>query len=222
MKGSLPPTVNDRQGNPRGFWSITLYQTDATESAAPFITQASVLNTAYSTANIAVTAVDPSTHTITVEPSAWGPLIASSPILFGSTAAKYGLTPGMPYYVRPPRRGRSTRTPGARRTRSKCRPSGGRTCRQATYRFKESNPGPHGGPGSIVQLQNPGGAVNLRWGPIQPVSQLGSQQLTSGKLARNRNGSVTIWIAPTLPAGAPATNWIPTPSAAYYQSIYQA
>jgi len=46
-----------------------------------------------------VTAVDPSTNTITVKPSAWGPLIASSPILFGATAANYGLTPGVPYYV---------------------------------------------------------------------------------------------------------------------------
>ncbi|MFL5863750.1 MAG: DUF1254 domain-containing protein, partial [Solirubrobacteraceae bacterium] len=36
--GALPPTVNDRQGNPRGFWSILVYQTDSTESAAPFIT----------------------------------------------------------------------------------------------------------------------------------------------------------------------------------------
>ena len=27
--GSLPPTVNDSQGNPRGFWSIHLYQTDS-------------------------------------------------------------------------------------------------------------------------------------------------------------------------------------------------
>ena len=33
--------------------------------------------------------------------------------------------------------------------------------------------GPNGGPGSTVQLQNPGGAVNLQCGPIQPVSQLG-------------------------------------------------
>ena len=77
--GSLPPTVNDSQGNPRGFWSIPVYQTDTTQSAAPFITQASVLNTAYSTANIAVTAVDASTDTITVKPSAWGPLVASTP-----------------------------------------------------------------------------------------------------------------------------------------------
>jgi len=46
-------------------------------------------------------------------------------------------------------------------------------------------------------FQNLGGAVNLQWGPIQPVSQLGSQQLASGKLARNNDGSVTIWIAPS-------------------------
>ena len=221
--GSLPPTVNDRQGNPRGFWSITLYQTDTSESAAPFITQASVLNTAYPTANIAVTAVDPSTNTITVEPSTWGPLIASSPILFGSTAAQYGLTPGQPYYV-------------ATRPRRKIDPDTKRT----TYSFQVStqwrqdvnaqtggdvpiqgdHPGKYGGPGPIVHLQNPGGAVNLQWGPIQPVSQLGSQQLTSRQLARNTDGSVTIWIAPTQPAGAPATNWIPIPSTAYYNSIY--
>src|SRR5262249_43070787 len=97
--GSLPPTVNDSQGNPLGFWSIHIYQLDSTEASAPFITQASVLNTAYSTANIPVTAVDPATNTITVEGSAWGPLIQSSPILFNSAAAQYGLMPGVPYYV---------------------------------------------------------------------------------------------------------------------------
>jgi len=94
--------MNDSQGNPLGFWSITLYLPDPSESAAPFISQASVLNTAYSTANIPVTAVDPSTDTITVEPSAWGPLVASTPILFGPTAAQYGLAPGVPYYVATP------------------------------------------------------------------------------------------------------------------------
>ena len=76
--------------------------------------------------------------------------------------------------------------------------------------------------GPIVNLTNPGGPVNLQWGPIQPVSQLGSQQLTSGKLATNPDGSVTIWLAPTLPTGAPATNWIPTPSTAYYENLYPA
>src|SRR5262249_53879059 len=84
--GTLPPLVNDSQGNPLGFWSVTLYQMDNTEASAPFISQASVLNTAYSTANIAVTAVDASTSTITVQPSAWGPPVASTPIMFGSTA----------------------------------------------------------------------------------------------------------------------------------------
>jgi hypothetical protein len=77
-----------------------------------------------------------------------------------------------------------------------------------------------GMPGPVVNLTNPSGTVNLQWGPVQPVSQLGSQQLASGKLAKNPDGSVTIWIAPTLPAGAPATNWIPTPSTAYYAKLY--
>jgi hypothetical protein len=77
-----------------------------------------------------------------------------------------------------------------------------------------------GAPGPVVPLSNPGGPVNLQWGPIQPVSQLGSQQLTSGKLAKNPDGSVTIWIGPAPPPGAPATNWIPTPSDAYYDAIY--
>jgi hypothetical protein len=213
--GSLPPTVNDSQGNPRGFWSITVYQPDPTQSGAPFITQASVLNTAYSTANIAVTAVDPTSDTITVKSSPWGPLVASSAILFGSTAAQYGLTPGVPYYVA---------TTPTRKIDPKTK--------STTYSFKVSTQWKQqlsaanvpiqysGTPGPVVHLTNPGGTVNLQWGPIQPVSQLGSQQLTSGKLAKNPDGSVTIWIAPTLPAGAPATNWIPTPSTAYYANLY--
>jgi hypothetical protein len=213
--GSLPPTVNDRQGNPRGFWSITVYQPDTSQSGAPFISQASVLNTAYSTANIPVTAVDPSTDMITVEPSNWGPLVKSTAILFGPTAAQYGLTPGVPYYVATtPTRNTDPNT------------------KRATYSFSVSTQWRQdlsmdnvpiqfsGAPGDIVQLSDPGGPVNLTWGPIQPVSQLGSQQLTSGQLAKNPDGSVSIWIGPTLPTGAPATNWIPTPSDAYYDNIY--
>ena len=215
--GTLPPTANDSQGNPRGFWSITIYQPDATQSAAPFIPQASALNTAYSTANIPVTAVDASTDTITVKPSAWGPLVASTPILFGSTAAQYGLTPGVPYYVA---------TTPTRKIDPKTKAT--------TYSFKVSTKWLQtlsagnvpiqysGAPGPVVTLTNPGGPVNLQWGPIQPVSQLGSQQLTSGKLAKNPDGSVTIWLAPTPPPDAPATNWIPTPSTAYYESLYPA
>ena len=185
-----------------------------------FISQASVLNTAYSTANIPVTAVDPSTDTITVEPSAWGPLVANTPILFGPTAAQYGLAPGVPYYVAtPPTSNIDPKT------------------KSTTYSFKVSTqwlqqlsaatpptlPVPiqfSGTHGPFVNLTNPGGTVNLQWGPIQPVSQLGSQQLTSGKLAKNPDGSVTIWFAPILPPSAPATNWIPTPSTAYYKTLY--
>ncbi len=214
--GTLPPTVNDSQGNPRGFWSITVYQPDTSQSAAPFISQASVLNTAYSTANIAVTAVHAFSNTITVKPSPWGPLVASTPILFGQTAAQYGLTPGVPYYV-------------ATTPKRKIDPK----TKSTTYSFKVSTKWLQqlsadnvpiqgtGNPGRpFVNLTNPGGTVNLQWGPIQPVSQLGSQQLTSGKLAKNADGSVTIWIAPTLPARTPATNWIPTPSTAYYAPLY--
>ncbi|MGI9187077.1 MAG: DUF1214 domain-containing protein, partial [Gaiellales bacterium] len=78
--------------------------------------------------------------------------------------------------------------------------------------------GPEGAPAGTVDLV--AGSGTLQWGPVQPVSQLGSQQLTSGQLAKNADGSVTIWIGPTLHAGAPATNWIPTPSQAYLQQVY--
>ena len=74
--------------------------------------------------------------------------------------------------------------------------------------------------GPFATLTNPGGPVNLQWGPVQPVSQLGSQQLTSGKLVKNPDGSMTIWLAPTLPTEAPATNWIPTPSTSYLEDLY--
>jgi hypothetical protein len=221
VMGTLPPTVNDSQGDPRGFWSIHVYQTDMSQSAAPFITQASVLNTAYSTANIAVTAVKASTNTITVKPSAWGSLVASSPVLFGSTAAQYGLTPGVPYYVATtPKRKIDPKTKGTTYS-FKVSTQWRQNVSSGDVPIQGTDPGRHGGAGPIVQLKNPGGAVNLLWGPIQPVSQLGSQQLVSGQLAKNADGSVTIWIGPTLPAGAPATNWIPTPSTAYYESIYK-
>ncbi len=142
-----------------------------------------------------MTGVDPSNDMVTVEPSAWGPLVASTPILFGPTAAQYGLTPGMPYYIATtPTRNIDPNT------------------KAATYSFKVSTkwlqqlsmgnvPIQYSGTaGPVVHLSNPGSPINLQWGPIQPVSQLGSQQLTSGRLAKNPDGSVTIWIAPTLPA----------------------
>jgi hypothetical protein len=77
-----------------------------------------------------------------------------------------------------------------------------------------------GGPGPIVALQAPRGAGPLTYGLVKPVAQLGSAQLVAGQLAKNADGSLTLWLGPSLPAGAPASNWIPTPSTAYFQTIY--
>ena len=55
---------------------------------------------------------------------------------------------------------------------------------------------------------------------VKPVTQLGSTELAAGMLAKNDDGSLTLWFAPTLPAGSPASNWIPTPSTVYYGTIY--
>jgi hypothetical protein len=97
--GIYPPIVSDRSGNPKGFWSISVYATDPTQSAAPFIAQTSVLNTSYSTADTPVVSVDAATNSMTVKAPTWGTLVASTPILFGGDATAYGLTPGIVYYV---------------------------------------------------------------------------------------------------------------------------
>jgi len=41
-------------------------------------------------------------------------------------------------------------------------------------------------------------------------------------LVKNPDGSLTLWFGPgpTPPAGAPASNWIPTPNTAYYSTVY--
>lgn len=219
-EGILPPLVTRPDGSPTGFWSIHVYATDASQAAAPFITQASVLNTAYSHADLAVSAVDPANDTVTVTPSAWGPLVAGSPVLFGPTAADYGLQPGSPYYVA------STPTSTVVDGLVTGYTFQVSTTWQQDWDATEAHPvpiqGPGGVPGAVVPLVDPGGPVDLTWGPVQPVSQLGSQQLTSGRLATNPDGSVTIWIGPGLPDGAPMTNWLPTPSTDYYESVYGA
>jgi hypothetical protein len=213
--GTDPPLVDGSNGDPLGFWSITLYQPDPSEVAAPFLSQASVLNTSYSTADTSVVSVDAATDTMTVLAPSWGTLTASTPILFGAHAAQYGLNPDTVYYVA------STPTTAVD-------PSTGQT----TYSFQVTSQwiqtlSPDGmpiqysgGPGAIVDLQSPAGAGALTYGVVKPVSQLGSQQLSDGQLAKNADGSLTIWFGPTRPAGTPASNWIPTPSTAYFNSIY--
>jgi len=55
---------------------------------------------------------------------------------------------------------------------------------------------------------------------VKPVAQPGSAQLTDGQLAKNPDGSLTLWFSPSLPAGVAASNGIPTPSTAYFNTIY--
>jgi hypothetical protein len=77
-----------------------------------------------------------------------------------------------------------------------------------------------GGPGPIVDLLSPSQTAPLTYGMVKPVSQLGSQQLDDGQLAKNADGSLTLWFAPSLPNGVAPSNWIPTPSTAYFNTIY--
>jgi hypothetical protein len=212
VAGIYPPMVSDSSGNPKGFWSMSVYATDPTQSAAPFIPQTSVLNTSYSSADTPVLSVDAATNSMTVSAPTWGALVASTPILFGGDAAAYGLTPNTVYYVA------SAPTPNADQT---------------TYTFQISAQwlqplsggdvpiqGPGGNPGPVVDLLSPAGAGALDYGMVKPVAQLGSSQLAADQLAGNADGSLTMWFGPTLPAGAPPSNWIPTPSTAYYKTLY--
>jgi hypothetical protein len=215
--GIFPPLALDPSGNPFGFWSITVYQPDPTEVAAPFLSQASVLNTHYSTADTAVLSVDAGTNTLTVDAPAWGPIVASTPILFGANAASYGLQPNTVYYVATtPKQFVDPVTQKTIAYSFQISPQWIQTLSTANVPIQDS-----GGPGPIVALQQPAsGAGPLTYGLVKPVAQLGSKQLDAGQLAKNADGSLTLWLGPSLPAGAPASNWIPTPSTAYFQTIY--
>jgi hypothetical protein len=222
VTGILPPLAlypagSPNAGSPIGFWSITLYQPDSKQAAAPFISQASVLNTAYSHADTRVVAIDPSTNMITVAASDVGPLQAMTAIMFDAGASYYGLTANVPYYITAP----PTQ-------------SGSNFSFQISTQWiqKLSADGVpiqfSGGPGAIVPLTTPLNPSHpLLYGVIQPVSQLGLAQIEDGSLQKNDGsrpgypaGTYTIWLSPTLPDGVPATNWIPTPSTAYLGSIY--
>jgi hypothetical protein len=214
--GIVPPLVTGADHNPEGFWSLTLYQPDPTEAAAPFLSQASVLNTSYSSASTAVVSVDAATSTLTVLEPDWGTLKASTPILFGANAPAFGLTAGTVYYV--------AGTPVAG-----VDPASGK----ATFSLQVSAQWIQtlsagnvpiqnsGGPGPISSLmQPPASAGALMYGPIKPVSQLGSAELCAGQLALNADGSLTLWLSPSLPPNVSPSNWIPSPSTAYFQMVY--
>lgn len=211
--GTVPPLALNSDGEPYGFWSITLYQPDATEASAPFISQASVLNTAYSSADTAVVSVNASGDTITVAPSAVSPITLSTPLIFDSAATSYGLSPGTPYYVA------STPTKSGGNFTFKLSAQWKQALSPDGVPIQAAPEGATGGaPGAIVDLKDGSGA--LEYGVVRPVSQLGSSEIQSGDVKANSDGSYTIWLSPTLPAGVDPHNWIPTPSTAYLQSIY--
>ncbi|MBU6221709.1 MAG: DUF1254 domain-containing protein [Planctomycetes bacterium] len=215
--GIIPPMVKNPDGSVAGFWSVTVYQPDNAESAAPFLSQAAVLNTAYSKAVTPVISIDTTADTITVPKSAVGPLKASTPIMFGSNATTYGLVANTAYYV--------ATTPVQ---------TGDTYTFQISAQWKQSLTSSglpiqySGSAGTPVDFTTSlVGGSPLTYGVVQQVSQLGSMQVADGSLKQNDGsnpafpkGSYTIWLSPTLPAGVPATNWIPTPSTAYLQSIY--
>jgi hypothetical protein len=53
-----------------------------------------------------------------------------------------------------------------------------------------------GNPGPIIHLLSPAGAGPLNYGMVKPVSQLGSSQLAANQLAKNADGSLTMWFGP--------------------------
>jgi hypothetical protein len=209
--GSLPPMVSRSNGDPKGFWSVHVYATDTSESAAPFLPQVSVLNTSYSTADTAVLSVDAATNFMTVNNPTWGKLVPSTPILFGGDAAAYGLSTDTVYYVA------SVPTQSADHTTY--------TFQISTQWLQKLSTGmvpiqDSGQAGTVVDLLSPGAPAPLSYGMVKPVSQLGSSQLVADQLAMNADDSLTLWFGPKLPDGAAASNWIPTPSTDYYSNLY--
>jgi len=176
--------------------------------------QSTSLNTAYSSANLDAISVDPTANTITAVDTGYSVMHASAPVFFkGAAAASYGLAEGQPYYiVADPMPGTSGSTPTITFQIS-----------AAWKQTLSTNNVPiqfSGSAGAVVDLLS--GSGSFQWGPIQAVSQLGSQQITSRLLKPNSDGSYTIWVAPKekLPNEADPHNWIPTASSAYYNSIY--
>lgn len=216
VKGIYPPQVTTEQGKIKGFWSLTVYQPDGSEVAAPFLPQSSVLNSAYSTTDGSVTAVNSGSGTITVSAPSWGKLIASTPVIFGGdSASACGLQPGTTYFVA------SNPVQGTG--------PGGITTYSFTLAAKwqqalspDKVPIQYSGQAaSPVALSCDSGA-GISWGMLKPVSQLGSSELEDGKLEVAGDGSLTIWLSPTLPDGVNPANWIPTPSSTYYDGVYGA
>jgi hypothetical protein len=201
-----------------------MYQPDSTQSSAPYISQVTIANTAYTAPDTQakptqVVSCNSADNTITVPPSAWGPLQASTAIIFGSNASSCGLTAGVAYYI--------VKTPAHRGENVTFQISQNWIQEISSGNVPIANTGA-AGPVVTVTSAAPG-ATLPNYAILQPVSQLGSQQITSNSLVANTDGSYTIWLAPPQsdgkggwnpPPGVTASNWIPTPSTNYFQSVY--
>lgn len=214
--GTIPPMVTDEVGNTSGFWALSVYQPDSSQSSAPFLPQAAVVNRHYTRLDTEVLTVDADADTLTVQQPTWGLLAVSSPVVFGAGAEDIGLQADTVYYL--------AAAPvidsvdGAATATFSLSGSWAQEISAQGVPIQNS-----GSAGAIVDLVDPGTDLStseLAMGMVQPVSQLGSQQVASGDLQFSADGSLTIYIGPTLPDGAPASNWIPTPSTALYEQWY--
>ncbi|MSR42275.1 MAG: DUF1254 domain-containing protein [Phycisphaerales bacterium] len=218
--GILPPLMLYPNGADVGFWSVTLYQPGGGEAVCPCISQASVLNTHYSQATTPVLSVNVRDQTITATVPYGATLLASAPVLFGDTAAEYGLQPNVAYFL----------------VNIPTNNADGTVTFQVSATWQQAlSSNPIGDPGTPVQFSGAAGPVvaltqgtsPLTYGAVKAVSQLGSSELNDGSLLPNldsktglSDGTYTIWFAPTLPEGAFIENWIPTPSQAALKALY--
>ena len=215
--GTQPPMMLKADGTQVGFWSLTVYQPGHGEAACPCLPQASVLNTHYSQAVTDVVSVNAKSGYITAKVPFGATLVASSPVLFGAAAAEYGLQPNVAYFI--------VNTPVV---------SGDTVTFQVSATWLQRLSTAAGDPGTPVQYSGEAGPVAtlmdgvslLKYGIVQPVSQLGSSEINRGQLRQNvdesgnPDGTYTIWLAPVLPTGAFIENWIPTPSQKSLAALY--
>ena len=219
--GIEPPLKRYTDGSAIGFWSVTVYQPGKGEAVCPCLSQASVLNTHYSQSDTEVLSVNTKSNTITAKVPYGSSLRASSPVLFGETAAEYGLQPRIAYFlVNDP-------TFSA---------DGSTVTFQISATWTQELSTAVGDPGTPVQYSGEAGTVvaltqgtsKLTWGFVQPVSQLGSTEILKKQLRQNldaegnEDGSYTIWFANSIEniKGAFVENWIPTPSQDWLRTIY--
>ncbi len=227
ISGIFPPLKLGKDGKPSGFWSLVLYQPDTSQSSAPFISQVSTTNTSYTrpdTGNAPTRVLSCNEdNSLTAEPSSWTTLVISTPIVIGANAGSCGLRSGLPYFIA------STPTVNPQ--------TGALTFKLSTQwqdDLEGGTPIPNSGKPGLIANITPANRGLPNYAALQPVSQLGSMQIEADQLQSNPDGSYTLWMGPPqivdglwAPPIIPnayrpinASNWIPTPSTAYLESIY--